>query len=609
MHGDEGDWFVARQGGEVDAVDRIRQVGVVGVGVRGAGIVEVLARSGLEVIGIEQDDASVARAQRHLEQSLDGAVTAGALTDEQRVEALGRVSLRRGLTELAGCDLVIEAVPEQLARKLEIFSQLDEVLPADAVLASNTSTLSVTELAATTRRAGRVLGLRWYSAVPGATLVEITKTVLVDPAVVADVTAFVEGLGRSTVVVGDRPGHIVDSMLFPYLNNAIGMLEASYATREDIDAAMRFGCGYPIGPLALLDLIGLDAAYEILDTLHARTGDHLHAPAPLLKQLVTAGMLGVKSGRGFYTYTAPGSAEVADVGAQSGPAIELAREVTRIGVIGTGTMASGIVEVCAKSGYDVVFRARNDDKVAAVRKKIEGSLDKQVQRGRLAEDARNDALSHVTGTTELSDLANCDLVIEAVVEEIGVKRELFAELDKVCKPGAVLATTTSSLPVIECAMATTRPEDVVGMHWFNPAPAMKLVEVVPTTLTAEDVTATIRAVSLKCRKHPVICGDRAGFIVNALLFPFLNDAVRLFADSYASMDEIDLALKTACKHPMGPFELIDVVGMDVTLAIQQTLHRAFREPGLTPAPLLQHLAAAGYLGRKTKRGFRDYAAR
>ncbi len=585
------------------------KVGVVGVGVRGAGIVEVLARSGLDVIGIETDDAAVARAQQHLEQSLDGAVAAGTLTEEQRTEALGHITLRQGLQELAGCDLVVEAVPEQLHRKLEIFSQLDEVLPAEAVLASNTSTLSVTELAATTRRAGRVLGLRWYSAVAGATLVEVTRTVLTDPSVLTDVTTFVEGLGRTTVTVTDRPGHIVDSLLFPYLNNALGMLEANYATREDIDAAMRFGCGYPIGPLALLDLIGLDAAYEILDTLHARTGDHLHAPAPLLKQLVTAGMLGVKSGRGIYTYAAAGSTEIADVGASSGPAVELAREVTRIGVIGTGTMASGIVEVCAKSGYEVVFRARSDEKVAGVRKKIEGSLDKQVQRGRLTEDARNEALSHLTGTTELSDLANCDLVIEAVVEEIGVKRELFAELDKVCKPGAVLATTTSSLPVIECAMATTRPEDVVGMHWFNPAPAMKLVEVVPTTVTADDVTATIRAVSLKCRKHPVICGDRAGFIVNALLFPFLNDAVNLYTDSYATMDEIDLAMKTACKHPMGPFELIDVVGMDVTLAIQQTLHKAFREPGLAPAPVLAHLAQAGYLGRKTKRGFRDYSAR
>jgi 3-hydroxybutyryl-CoA dehydrogenase len=504
---------------------------------------------------------------------------------------------------------VIEAVPEQLHSKLAIFSQLDEILGAEAILASNTSTLSVTELAATTGRAGRVVGLRWYAAVPQATLVEVTRTVLTDPAVVEDVTGFVEGLGRTCVVVGDRPGHIVDSLLFPYLNNAIGMLEANYATREDIDAAMRFGCGYPIGPLSLLDMIGLDAAYEILDTLHAQTGDHLHAPAPLLKQLVTAGMLGRKSGRGFYTYTAPGSSEIADVGAQSGPAVELAREVTRIGVIGTGTMASGIIEVCAKSGYDVVFRARSEDKVAAVRKKVEGSLDKAVQRGRLAEDARTDTLARITGTTELSDLANCDLIVEAVVEEIGVKRELFAELDKVCKPGAVLATTTSSLPVIECAMATTRPEDVVGMHWFNPAPAMKLVEVVPTALTSDDVTATIRAVSLKCRKHPVTCGDRAGFIVNALLFPFLNDAVRLFADDYASMDQIDLAMKASCKHPMGPFELIDVVGMDVTLAIQRTLHAAFREPGLTPAPVLEHLAAAGYLGRKTKRGFRDYSVR
>jgi 3-hydroxybutyryl-CoA dehydrogenase len=173
----------------------------------------------------------------------------------------------------------------------------------------------------------------------------------------------------------------------------------------------------------------------------------------------------------------------------------------------------------------------------------------------------------------------------------------------------VLATTTSSLPVIECAAATSRPEDVVGMHFFNPAPVMKLVEVVPTVRSSEDTTAVARSFALALGKHPVVCGDRAGFIVNALLFPYLNDAVRMLEEHYSSVDDIDYAMKFGCGHPMGPFELLDVVGLDVALAIQQTLYLEFREPGFAPAPLLEHLVTAGYLGRKTGRGFRDYSAR
>jgi 3-hydroxybutyryl-CoA dehydrogenase len=160
--------------------------------------------------------------------------------------------------------------------------------------------------------------------------------------------------------------------------------------------------------------------------------------------------------------------------------------------------------------------------------------------------------------------------------------------------------------VIECAMATSRPQDVVGMHWFNPATVMRLVEIVPTVLTADDVTATVSAVARTARKHPVRCADRAGFIVNALLFPYLNDAVKMLETHYADVDAIDTAMKLGCAHPMGPFELADVVGLDVTLAIVRTLYQEFREPGYAPAPLLEHLVRAGYLGRKTRRGFYVY---
>jgi 3-hydroxybutyryl-CoA dehydrogenase len=360
-----------------------------------------------------------------------------------------------------------------------------------------------------------------------------------------------------------------------------------------------------------MDLIGIDTAYEILDTMYKQSRNRLHAPSPIIKQMVTAGLLGRKNGRGFYSYAEEGSAEVVPDAhtPAAGGAAEGARPVRTVGVIGSGTMATGIIEVVAKGGYDVRFVARAPEKVEAVQKALAKSLEKQVQRGRLDESARDEILARVTGTTKLDELADRDLIIEAVVESLSVKEALFANLGEIAKPGAVLATTTSSLPVIECAKASGRPEDVVGMHFFNPAQVMKLVEVVSTISTAPDVAATAHAVSEKLGKHAVSCTDRAGFIVNALLFPYLNDAVKMLEAHYATADDIDAAMKVGCGYPMGPFELLDVVGLDVSLAIEKELYIEFREPGFAPAPLLEHLVTAGYLGRKTGRGFRDYASR
>jgi 3-hydroxybutyryl-CoA dehydrogenase len=250
--------------------------------------------------------------------------------------------------------------------------------------------------------------------------------------------------------------------------------------------------------------------------------------------------------------------------------------------------------------------ARSEDKVARVRTALERSLDKGVARGKLSEDDRDAALARVSGTSALDDMADRDLVVEAVVEDLAVKTVLFEALDEICRSGAIIATTTSSLPVVELAAATKYPQDVVGLHFFNPAPVMKLVEVVSTVATADDVVATAVAVCHRLGKHPVTCSDRAGFIVNALLFPYLNDAVRMLEANYASADDIDTAMKTGCGYPMGPFALLDVVGLDVSLAIQRTLYLEFREPGFAPAPLLEHLVTAGYVGRKAGRGFRTY---
>ena len=587
----------------------IRTVGVVGLGTMGAGIAEVFARSGAAVIGVEVSPEAAAHARGVVEASTERAVARGKLTEAERAALLGRVEVVADLDRLAAADLVVEAVPEHLDLKREVFGKLDSICAPDAILATNTSSLSVTELSVATQNPRRVVGLHFFNPAPVQGFMEVVRTVVTEDAVVDGVVALAEGLGKTAVVVGDKAGFIANALLFGYLNHAVSMYEQRYASREDIDAAMRFGCGLPMGPLALMDLIGLDTAYEILDSMYRQGRDRLHAPSPIIKQMVTAGLRGRKSGRGFYTYAEPGSSTVvADdlTPAAAGAAGGDLRPVASVGVVGSGTMATGIVEVFAKSGYDVVFVARGQEKVDRVVAALTKSLDRAVSKGKLDAAARDAALGRVTGATDVTALAGVDLVVEAVIEELAVKRALFTRLDEICKPGAILATTTSSLPVVECAAVTGRARDVVGMHFFNPAPIMKLVEVVSTVSTGADVAATVTDLCRRIGKHPVACGDRAGFIVNALLFPYLNDAVRMLAAHYATADDIDVAMKKGCGYPMGPFELLDVVGLDVSLAIERTLYSEFREPGFAPTPLLEHLVTAGYLGRKTGRGFRTY---
>ena len=583
-------------------------VGVIGLGTMGAGIVEVFARNGIEVVAVESSQAGVDKGRGVLRHSTDRAVSRGKLSEADQEALHARVRFTAELADLAECDLVIEAVPERLDLKRSIFARLDEIVKPDAVLATNTSSLSVTEISVATHNPRRVVGMHFFNPAPVLKFVEVIRTVVTEEAVVDDVKALAERLGKMPVVIGDKAGFIANALLFGYLNHAVSMFESRYATREDIDAAMQLGCGLPMGPLALMDLIGLDTAYEILDTMYKQGRDRLHAPSPVLKQMVTAGLKGRKTGKGFYTYDEAGSSRV--VPDPLTPAGDTAsgsvRPVRSVGVVGSGTMATGIVEVFARAGYDVTYVARSDSRVAAVGEALGRSLEKGVQRGKVSDQERAEALARVRGTTSLEELATVDLVVEAVVEELSVKRALFENLDEICRPGAILATTTSSLPVIECAAATRRPQDVVGLHFFNPAPVMKLVEVVHTVSTGADVVSTAQDLCRRLGKHPVTCGDRAGFIVNALLFPYLNDAVRMVEANYAGADDIDTAMKTGCGYPMGPFELLDVVGLDVALAIQRELYLEFRERGFSPAPLLEQLVTAGYLGRKVGRGFRTY---
>lgn len=280
--------------------------------------------------------------------------------------------------------------------------------------------------------------------------------------------------------------------------------------------------------------------------------------------------------------------------------------VEQIGIVGSGIMGSGVAEVGAKAGCSVVLRSRTQAGADGMVAGLEKSLAKQVERGKLDDDARAAVLGRVRAVTDLAELAECDLVLESIVEDLPTKKHLFNELDRVCKDTTILATNTSTLPVIEMAMETGRPDRVCGVHFFNPAPAMPLVEIVRALTTSEDTLTAAREFARACGKTVVDVRDQAGFIVNALLFPYLNNAAKMLDAGVATRDDIDAAMKGGCNFPMGPLELLDLVGLDTSLAILEALYEEFKDPNYAPSPLLRRMVSAERLGRKTGEGFYDY---
>ena len=281
-------------------------------------------------------------------------------------------------------------------------------------------------------------------------------------------------------------------------------------------------------------------------------------------------------------------------------------EITKVGILGSGIMGAGLAEVAARAGFDVVVRSRSRQTADAMIATIDKGFAKAIERGKATDEERQAVLGRITATDHLGDLADCDLVIESVVEDLAVKKALFAELEQIVKPGGIIATNTSTLPVVELAMQTGRPDKVCGIHFFNPAPAMKLVEVIRPLTASDDTIAAAMAFATACGKDAVEVKDRAGFIVNALLFPYLNNAVRMWEQGTASIESIDTAMKGGCNFPMGPFALLDLVGLDTTVAILDALHAEFADPNYAAVPTLRRMVAAGHLGRKTKRGFYTY---
>jgi len=282
------------------------------------------------------------------------------------------------------------------------------------------------------------------------------------------------------------------------------------------------------------------------------------------------------------------------------------REIRRIGVVGLGAMGAGIAQLALEAGYEVVGREVSDELGEKARQRIAHFLQRKVDKGQLAADARESALARLVLTTELADLADCDLVVEAIVEELQAKLGLFSELDAIVRPDTVLATNTSALSVTEIAAATSTPERVVGMHFFNPAPLMPLLEVVRAELSADDAVEAAYAVGERMGKRPIRCHDTPGFVVNRILIPLLNDCLRVLDEARVSPEDLDTAMTAGAGWPMGPCTLVDLVGIDVHVHASEALYEKLREPRMAPPPRIVAMRNAGLLGRKSGRGFYAY---
>jgi 3-hydroxybutyryl-CoA dehydrogenase len=269
-------------------------------------------------------------------------------------------------------------------------------------------------------------------------------------------------------------------------------------------------------------------------------------------------------------------------------------------------MGSGIVEVAARAGQRVVYLESSDELVDAGRQRIETSTTRAVERGKLDPGEREEVLGRISGTTDVPDLADVDLVIEAATEDPEIKRAIFRQLDEITRPEVVLASNTSSIPIADLGAATKRPDRVIGMHFFNPVPLMDLIEIVKSITTSDDTVEFARDYAAVLGKTAVLSGDRAGFIVNTLLIPYLNDAMRMLQDGFATREDLDAAIQLGLNHPMGPLRLADLIGLDTCLHITDVLYEEYRDPRFAPPPLLRRMVTAGQLGRKSGRGFYEY---
>ena len=524
--------------GSVAAME-IRAAAVVGLGTMGAGIAEVFGRAGIDVTAIEVDTDALARGVGILDASLARAVSRGKLTEADRDEIRGRIRPTTAFSDAARVDLAIEVVPEQMAIKRQIFAQLDRVCGPEAILATNTSSLSVTSIAAATANPDRVVGMHFFNPAPVMRLVEVVSTVRTAAGLADQIGDLARRLGKTPVQVSDRAGFVANALLLPYLNHAVRLLETGYATREDIDLAATAGLGLPMGPLALLDLIGLDTSLSILEALHGEFGGTRYVPAPLLRRLVSAGRTGRKAGRGIHDYAAggtEGNAGGVPAGGYGGSSPRADRRAA-----GPGGGAAG-TEAAPPSTVTLIGSG--------------GSAEAE-----LASAAATAGINVTRNPAHPSDL----VVIAAAPDQ----------------------------RVLPAALEAGRAEQAVGLHLA----ASGLAEVISTRVTSPAAAAAGKALAARLGLQAVRAPDRPGFLAGALLYPHLADAARMVQDGYATAADVDTAMTLGCGYPLGPFQLLDKAGPVAVLDGLRAMHAAYGDPAFAPPPLLaEHAAAPGSAG-------------
>nr|CUI25722.1 3-hydroxybutyryl-CoA dehydrogenase [Streptomyces sp. MG11] len=567
-------------------------VGVVGLGTVGEALLGLLNEAGCRVVGVDRDLDVLARVEQRLKARGEG----GAFDQPP-------LALTSDIGSLAGADFVIEAVDEDLAVKSGLLHRLHGVCADSAVFLTTTASLPLFRLATASRRPERTVGLRLLRPPAAGGRADVVPTSLTSGDAIGAARELTTALGLEPAAVEAQAGRFATGLVHAFVNRAAVMVAQGFVAAQDIDTAMRLGCGLPSGPLQLIDELGVDEVHAGLTALCERTGDSRYRPAPLLSSMLDRGTLGRKSGQGFYRYDDTGR-RIAGSDTPHTHGSSAAAPLEHVGVLGSGTMARGIAEACAVAGFRTTLVARSPEKADAALAFIEKSLAKAVRRGKVTPAGRAHALTCLTTADDMVALADCDLVIEAVAEDLPLKRSLFARLGRVCRAGALLATTTSSLPVAACTEPAGRPEDTLGLHFFNPAPVMKLVELVRTPATGERAVDVAHVFCGALGKVAVGCPDRAGFIVNHLLFPYLADAVRLLDEHAVDAADIDAAMERGFGYPMGPYTLLDSIGLDVSLAILRCLDTEFPKSGYEPPVLVEELVDQGILGRKSGRGIR-----
>ncbi len=563
----------------------IRTVGLLGAGTMGSGVAQVAALHVDQVIMCDVKPEVLQSGLARVREFLERGVKGGKIAPEAAEVALTRIRTTLEITDLAPADLVIESVPEDLELKREVFARLDEVCPPPAILTTNTSSLSVTAIAAATQHPERVAGLHFFNPAPIMQLVEVVKAQRTAPEVLNTLGALMERWGKVPVQVRDTPGFIAIRVGRPFYCEALRLLEQRAASVQTIDRITREAGGFPMGPFELMDLVGLDVNLaEGWALFEAMFWEHRFRPSRIQDQMVLAGRLGRKTGRGFYDYDDPSpSGQGSATGAQpagKGDAGSRAEDL-KVVIVGERPLVEELAYLCRAADYEAIIYVR--------------------------ESAAMEAPFGIAGFSDVLDSTRqADVVIEVLNGSRDHKQLLLQDLDLGLRPGALLLSCCYGVSATRAGGWIRRPERVVGFAAVPPLADRQVVEVAPGLRTSRDALDRARAFFRAMGREPVVVDDGPGLVLPRMVACIINEAVYALSEGVASAQDIDAAMRLGTGYPLGPLEWADRMGIDQVLAVLEGLAEEFGAEHYRPAPLLRKMVAAGWLGRKTGRGFYQY---